>query len=92
MLLIERRGEQAEFGELLPVLALPPRFALHDRAARVERIVVLHELLHAVAQQRLLFRKGKIHGRSRLVFCVDNGGDVLEAQHHLRNDVALDLA
>jgi hypothetical protein len=57
----ERCAEQAQLSEGRPVLVVPAAVALRDRAAIVERVVVLHELLHAVAQQRLFFGEGKIH-------------------------------
>ena len=46
----ERRGEQAEFGERLPLLAAETFFARDDLAARVEIILVAQQALDAGSQ------------------------------------------
>ena len=46
----ERRGEQAEFGECLPLLAAETFLARDDLAARVEIILVAQQALDAGSQ------------------------------------------
>ena len=57
----ERRGQQAELGEGLPLLAAVALFARDDLAARVEIILVAQQALNAGSQQLLLFRELDIH-------------------------------
>jgi hypothetical protein len=46
----ERCGKQAEFGELLPLLAAVSLFARDDLAARLEIILVAQQALDAGSQ------------------------------------------
>src|SRR6516164_6311510 len=57
----KRRGQQAEFGESVPLLAAETVLAREDLAARVEIITVAQQALNAGSQQFLLFRELDIH-------------------------------
>ena len=57
----ERRGEQAEFGERLPLFAADPLFTRDDLASRVEVILAAQQALDAGSQQFLFFRELDIH-------------------------------
>ena len=57
----EGSGQQAEFGDLGPRVAVPAIVGCHDLAALFELVVFLHEALDGVAQQVLFFGEGEIH-------------------------------
>ena len=57
----KRRGEQAELGKGLPLLAAKALLARDDLAAGVEIILIAQQALDAGSQQFLLFRELDIH-------------------------------